>query len=76
MKGKISVTVDKSLLQFLDSMPGSTRSEKIERMILKLKQVEHEKDLRKRLGHYREDEAEQLEREIWERTIAEAMWSE
>jgi hypothetical protein len=76
MKSKISVTVDQSLLEFLDSLPGESRSEKIESAVRKLKKVADEKELRVQLGGYREDDAERVERELWESTIAEAMWTE
>ncbi len=76
MKSKISVTIDKSLLKFLDSLPGDSRSEKIEGAVRKIKKMADERDLRIQLGNYREDEAERVERELWESTIAEAMWGE
>ena len=76
MKSKISVTMDRSLLEFLDSLPGESRSEKIEGAVRKLKKVIAEKELRVQLGGYREDNAERVEREQWESTIAEAMWTE
>ena len=76
MKGKLSATVEETLLEFLDSLPGKTRSEKLERVLLKLKRLEEEMELRRQLGGDSEDEDEQLEREVWERTISEAMWSE
>lgn len=75
MKSKISVTMEQSLLEFLDSLPGDSRSEKIEGAVLKIKKVAEEKDLRVQLGGYREDDVERVERELWESTIAEAMWT-
>ncbi|HEY2934824.1 MAG TPA: hypothetical protein VGK99_24070 [Acidobacteriota bacterium] len=76
MKGKLSATIAEPLLDFLDSLPGETRSEKLERILEKFKKLEEEKKLRKQLDVYRESEDEQIEREVWERTVAEAMWSE
>jgi len=76
VKGKLSATVEEPLLDFLDSLPGKTRSEKLERILSKFKQLEEEKELRRQLGGRSEDDDEQLEREAWERTVAEAMWSE
>ncbi len=55
---------------------GDSRSEKMEAVVRKIKKVAEEKDLRVQLGGYHEDEAERVERELWESTIAEAMWSE
>ncbi len=76
MKGKISATVDRTLLDFLDSLPGGSRSEKLELALRRVKRLEEEKQLRKQLIAYREGDDEQAEREAWERTVAEAMWSE
>jgi hypothetical protein len=76
VKSKISVTMDQSLLEFLGSLPGDSRSEKIEGAIRKIKRVAEERDLRIQLGGYREDDAERVERELWESAIAEAMWIE
>lgn len=76
MKNEISVTVERSLLDFLDSLPGESRSEKIGRALLQFKRVMAGRELRSLLGGGREDEAERMEREVWERTVAEAMWNE
>lgn len=76
MKGKISATVEEPLLEFLDSLPGKTRSEKLERVLLKFQRLEEEMELRRQLGEHIKDEDERLEREVWERTVSEAMWSE
>ena len=76
MKGKLSATVEQPLLAFLDSLPGKTRSEKLERLLSRFKRFAEEKQLREELRGYREDEEEGAEREAWERTFAEAMWNE
>ncbi len=74
MKGKLSATVDKPLLEFLDSLPGRTRSEKLERVLERFRRFEEDRQLRQALAQASEDEDERLEREAWERTVAEAMW--
>ena len=76
MKGKLSATVDKPLLEFLDSLPGRTRSEKLVRVLERVRDLEEERQLRKALSGASDDEDERLEREAWERTVAEVMWSE
>ena len=76
MKGKISATVDQPLLEFLDSLPGRTRSEKLQRVLEKVRELEQDLVLRRALGQQVEDVDERLESEAWERTVAEAMWSE
>ena len=76
MKNKISITVERSLLEFLDSLPGESRSQKIERALQMLKKVTEERELRRQLAGSCETETERMEREVWESTIAEAMWNE
>lgn len=76
MKGKISATVEAPLLDFLDSLPGKTRSEKLERVLVRFKRMVDDKRLREELAGNREDDEEQREQDAWERTFDEAMWSE
>ncbi len=76
MKGKLSATVEQPLLDFLDSLPGRTRSEKLERVLEKVRELERDRELRRQLGQVYEEDDERLESEIWERTVSEAMWSE
>ncbi|MEW6325117.1 MAG: hypothetical protein AB1515_06995 [Nitrospirota bacterium] len=76
MKGKLSATIEEPLIKFLDSIPGKTRSEKLERILETFRRLEEDKRLRRQLGQHREEEDECLEREAWERTFEESMWSE
>jgi hypothetical protein len=76
LKGKISATVQEPLLDFLDSLPGRTRSEKLERVLALYKEMHDDRRLREQLSGHREDEDEQREREAWARTFEETMWSE
>ena len=76
MKGKLSATVEEPLLAFLDSLPGKSRSEKLERVLERFKRFADDKRLREQLSGYRQEEDEQLEQEAWERTFDEAMWNE
>jgi hypothetical protein len=76
VKCEISVTIDQSLIKFLGSLPGDSRSGKIESAARKIKKLADERDLRMQLAGYREADAESVERELWENTIAEAMWTQ
>jgi hypothetical protein len=76
MKGKLSATVEEPLLAFLDSLPGKSRSEKLERVLARFKRLEEDTRLRAQLVGYEEQADERLEREAWERTFDEAMWNE
>ena len=46
MKIKLSATVEEPLIEFLDSLPGKTRSEKLEFVISRYQQLSEELDLR------------------------------
>ena len=74
MKGKLSATVDEPLLEFLDSLPGKTRSEKLALVLTTFREFEEERRLRLQLSEH--DEDEESEREAWEQTVSEAMWRE
>jgi hypothetical protein len=76
LKGKLSATVEEPLLAFLDSLPGRSRSEKLERVLERFKRLVDDKRLREQLAGYREEEDERREQEAWERTFDEAMWNE
>jgi hypothetical protein len=75
-KGKLSATVEERLLAFLDSLPGRSRSDKLERVLGRFKRWVDDKRLREQLAGYREEEDERREQEVWERTFDEAMWNE
>jgi len=76
VKGKLSATVEEPLIEFLDSLPGKTRSEKLEFVISRYQALQEELDLRKKLAVYYEDDEEGRDRESWELTVAESQWRE
>jgi len=76
MKEKLSATVDAPLVSFLDSLPGKSRSDKLDRALSLLKAWQEERELRSQLSAVNESNQEQQERENWERIVGEAMWSD
>ncbi len=70
----MSATVEEPLIEFLDSLPGKTRSEKLEFVISRYQDLQEELDLRKKLAVYYEDDEEGRDRESWELTVAESQW--
>ena len=72
----MSATVEEPLIEFLDSLPGKTRSEKLEFVISRYQALQEELDLRKKLAVYYEDDEERRDRESWELTVAESQWRE
>jgi hypothetical protein len=76
MKSELSVTIDRRLIDYLDSLPGETRSKKLECVLSRYKKLQEEVGLRERLASHDEDERERRDRETWELTVAEAQWRE
>ena len=76
MKTKLSATVEAPLVAYLDSLPGRTRSEKLERVLRRYRRLQEELDLRAELAACYEDEDERRDREDWELVVAEAQWRE
>jgi len=77
MKEKISVTVEKPLVEFLDSIPGASRSAKLERVLRDMRRWAREVGLRQALATPRDSKREHLEREddaFWSQVMQEAMW--
>ena len=76
MKEKLSVTLDPSLVKFLDRLPGASRSAKIERVLHHFKAVRADLALRKALAAAHEGESDRAEREAWVRTMEHDQWNE
>jgi hypothetical protein len=76
LKEKLSVTLDPSLVKFLDRLPGPSRSAKIERVLQHFKAVKADLALRKALATAHEGEGERAEREAWVRTMEHDQWNE
>ena len=76
MKEKLSVTLDPSLVKFLDRLPGTSRSAKLEKVLQHFKAVKADLALRKALAAAHEGETERAEREAWVRTMEHDQWNE
>jgi hypothetical protein len=76
MKAKLSLTLDEGLLAFVDAEPGATRSEKIESVLRRYRDVQRDLRLRKALAGFDETDADRVETETWGRVMQEAMWRE
>jgi hypothetical protein len=76
MKAKLSATVEEPLVDYLDSLPGNTRSEKLEFVLRRYRALQEELELREKLAAYYEDEDERRDREAWELAVAESQWRE
>ncbi|MBM4122267.1 MAG: hypothetical protein FJ249_06720 [Nitrospira sp.] len=76
MKEKLSVTVDQPLVRFLDSLPGQSRSEKLERVLRRFQEVSEDLTLRRALAKHKEPEDEQRGHAALIELMEEAMWRE
>jgi hypothetical protein len=76
MKEKLSVTVEQPLVKFLDSLPGHSRSEKLECILRRFKAVSDDLALRRALAAHRDPDRDREEQEAWTRTMEHDQWSE
>jgi hypothetical protein len=76
VKEKLSVTLDASLVKFLDRQPGASRSAKLERVLHHFKAVKADLALRQALAAVNEGPSERIEREAWVRTMEQDQWNE
>jgi hypothetical protein len=76
MKAKLSVTLDAPLVRFLDSLPGQSRSAKLQTVLRAHQRVAAEARLRRELARAREADAGTAEREAWRRTMEADQWRE
>jgi hypothetical protein len=76
MKAKLSLTLDEALVAFVDAEPGATRSEKIESVLRRYREVQRDLNLRHELARSPEPDDERAETEAWHRVMGEAAWRE
>ena len=76
MKAKLSLTLDEGLVAFVDAEPGATRSEKIESVLRRYRDVRRDLRLREALTAFGEIADDRAETETWGRIMQEAMWTE
>ena len=76
MKAKLSLTIDEGLVAFVDAEPGATRSEKIESVLRRYRDVRHDLRLREELAAFGETDDDRVETEAWRRIMQEAMWTQ
>lgn len=74
MKHKLSLTVEQPLVRFLDSLPGASRSAKLERVVRAYQRASREAALRRALAGAGADDGGRAEREAWRRTMEADQW--
>ena len=75
MKAKVSLTLDDSLVDFVDRQPGATRSQKVEAALRRYRDAWRDAQLREQLAASGEKE-EDAETAAWRSVMQEAMWRE
>jgi len=76
MKTKVSLTIDKELVGFVDNQPGASRSDKIESIVRQYREARRDAQLRKELAAFNASSHEEAESEAWRNVMEEAQWSE
>lgn len=76
MKTKLSLTLDESLLTFVDSESGASRSEKIETIVRRYRDARRDAELRKELATFNASADDDAEAAAWRQVMEEAQWNE
>ncbi len=76
MKSKLSLTLDEGLVAFVDREPGATRSEKIESVLRRFRDVQRDLLLREELRAFGTTDDDNREHDVWVRMMQEGMWKE
>jgi hypothetical protein len=76
MKRKLSVTLDESLLTFVDAEGGASRSEKIETIVRRYRDARRDAELRRELAAHQSEPDDDAESEAWRKVMEDAQWSE
>jgi hypothetical protein len=74
MKLKLSVTLERPLVRYLDKLPGKSRSEKLERVLQRYRRAAEEVALRRALAQHSETPQEREEAAAWRKTIEHDQW--
>ena len=69
MKTKLSVTLDESLVDFVDSEIGATRSEKLETIVRRYREARRNAELRRELAAFAPAQDDQAEADAWRQVM-------
>ena len=76
MKTKLSVTVDAALVDFVDALPGRSRSAKIEHVLGRFRAVLEDQALRRALAATSDSAEDGREHDAWLRTMEHDQWTQ
>jgi metal-responsive CopG/Arc/MetJ family transcriptional regulator len=76
VKTKLSLTLDESLLTFVDSESGASRSEKIETIVRRYRDARRDAQLRRELAAHNQSTEDMAESDAWRQAMETSAWSE
>ena len=76
MKAKLSLTLDEALVEFVDSEPGESRSEKIEGMLRRYREARQDACLRRELAAFNASSGDDAESAAWRQVMETSQWNE
>lgn len=76
MKTKLSVTLDESLVTFVDSEAGESRSEKIELIVRRYRDAHRDAALRRELAAFSSSGDDNAESDAWRQVMETSQWNE
>ena len=76
MKAKLSLTLDESLVAFVDAEPGESRSEKIESMLRRYREARQDLALRQELAAHDAASSDDAESAAWRQVMEGSQWNE
>src|SRR5688572_32799694 len=76
VKKKLSVTLDETLVAFVDSETGESRSEKIEAIVRRFRQARRDAELRRELASVNSTTDDDAESAAWRAVMEESQWNE
>ena len=69
MKTKLSVTLDETLISFVDSVTGATRSEKLETIVRRYREARRDAELRRQLMAFAPTDDDEAESDAWRQVM-------
>jgi metal-responsive CopG/Arc/MetJ family transcriptional regulator len=76
VKTKLSVTLEEALVEFVDTVAGASRSEKIEAIVRRYRDASRDAKLRKELAAFIPSGDDEAESTAWRQAMEEAQWNE
>jgi hypothetical protein len=76
MKSKLSVTLDETLVAFVDTEPGETRSEKLESIVRRYRDARRDASLRRELAAFNASADDDAESAAWRQVMEASQWNE